>query len=179
MSIHIPQPANSLTVIPVQLPEDPGAESRALLSVSNSQISVKGPAVLLRVGFEKLGGVFEGLATRGARAMRLGPECAAEDVISFLGTGESCVGKLDELYHWQQGSKTTSKPHHSNPSPPGSVKKLRKLCKSLTEYTHGYVSFVSLSTSHIDGCPLAKTPSPDSTFGIQEHCDAHDSLHWP
>ncbi|KZP20676.1 hypothetical protein FIBSPDRAFT_1044707 [Athelia psychrophila] len=138
MSIHIPQPANSLTVIPVQLPEDPGAESRALLSVSNSQISVKGPAVLLRVGFEKLGGVFEGLATRGARAMRLGPECAAEDVISFLGTGESCVGKLDELYHWQQGSKTTSKPHHSNPSPPGSVKKLRKLCKSLTEYTHGH-----------------------------------------
>ncbi|KZP15427.1 hypothetical protein FIBSPDRAFT_1048083 [Athelia psychrophila] len=142
MSIPIPQPGHNLTVIRVQRPEsphpeDPSPESSALLPASSGQIIVRGPAVLVRKTFDKLGGVLESVATKGARVMKLGPECAAEEVVSFL-SGESCVRKLDELYHWQQSSKTTSEPHHANPKPPDSVKKLQKLCKKLAGYTHGH-----------------------------------------
>lgn len=142
MPSSTPPPDGSPIVIPFlppghPLPEYPHPESRALLLVRSGHIIVKGSAVLVRKGFDKLRGVLEGLAAKGARAMGLGPECAAEKVVSFLGTDESCVRKLDELYYWRIGSKTTSNPRGSTPTPPGTVRKLKNRCKQLVKYTHG------------------------------------------
>ncbi|KZP06901.1 hypothetical protein FIBSPDRAFT_939785 [Athelia psychrophila] len=129
-------------------------------SANREAVLLRGPGAhiykALLAGGEKIERV---LGNAARSVLDWGPEVATDHVRSFLGTGNECLGKLDELYRWRTDYAVVSKSQKSKSKQPDSVKKLEKLCKKVVDYTSGsqtpvtqlvaFRSIVLLSTRYV------------------------------
>lgn len=119
--------------------------SQQLIPVGNANheaVLLRGPGAHIYKALLAGGQKIERVLGNAARSvLDWGPEVATDRVRSFLGTGNECLGKLDELYRWRKDSAAVSRSQKSKSKQPDCVKKLEKLCRKVVEYTSGCVAF--------------------------------------
>ncbi|KAF7983168.1 hypothetical protein HWV62_23400 [Athelia sp. TMB] len=163
----------------------------------NRQIIASGPGAHIFKLFSAGGTYLENFVSNLAQRQGWGPDFATDRIILFLGTGDDCLGKLDELHNWHKKSKVTVNPQKTTLKPPDDVKKLKKLCKHLAKYTRGsqtpatqflaFKSIVMLTTRYIGlrwvfvellATELGSTPSQTNVSGLWREVTNRGDPEW-
>lgn len=117
------------------------AQSLVRSTSNDRQIIMRGPGTHIFKAFSAGGSKLEKICLNLVRASGWGPKEAADKVVTYLGSGDECLRKLDELYLWRKEHTATSVPQKRKPKEPDVVKTLKKLCRDVIDYARGYVPF--------------------------------------
>lgn len=110
-------------------------------NLDDRQIIARGPGVHIFKALSAGGSKLEKACLNLARAGGWGPKNATDKVTAYLGRGDECLRKLDELYLWRQEYTVASGPQKRKLKKPDIVKTLKKLCRDVIDYARGYVPF--------------------------------------